>query len=276
MAKTVEHGKPGRFEFYSAQYARFASDLACAMRREVYGEDQGQQGWRTLDEQELIAKWLSSGPQGHVLDVGCGSGGPSLALMERFGGYLTGVDVEAAAIAYGQAQAEARHLADRLTFKLLDGSGPLPFEDKTFDGIVCIDAVNHLGDRDAALREWARLLHAGGRVVFTDPVVVTGPVAKSELDVRASIGAFVFVPPGINEVAMEAAGLRQLHQEDRSSATADVAARWHEVRQRNSEVLEGEEGAEWFAQRQAFLATTAELARSRRLSRILYVAEKPA
>ena len=39
--------------------------------------------------------------------------------------------------------------------------------------------------------------------------------------------------------------------------------------------LEREEGADWFVRRQRFLATTAELAASRRLSRFLYLAEKP-
>ena len=55
---------------------------------------------------------------------------------------------------------------------------------------------------------------------------------------------------------------------------ADVAARWHAARLHRTAELEREEGAEWFEQRQRFLATTAELAMSRRLSRILYLAEK--
>src|SRR3954447_16202794 len=69
-----------QYEFYSAQYARFGSDIAVEIRREVYGEDQGQQGWRTLDEQAQIAALIDRRPC-HVLDIGCGSGGPSLALV---------------------------------------------------------------------------------------------------------------------------------------------------------------------------------------------------
>ncbi len=63
--------------------------------------------------------------------------------------------------------------------------------------------------------------------------------------------------------------------EDRTDATAEIAARWHAVRARHAAQLELEEGAEWFGQRQRFLVTAAELARSRRLSRFLYTAEKP-
>jgi len=51
---TVERQQPAEarsYEFYSAQYSRFGSLLAAEIRREAYGQDLGQQGWRTLDEQ---------------------------------------------------------------------------------------------------------------------------------------------------------------------------------------------------------------------------------
>lgn len=65
----------GRFDFYGAQHARFAGALAREMRREVYGADIGQQGWRTMAEQGLIAKLLRCGPGRHVLDIACGPAG---------------------------------------------------------------------------------------------------------------------------------------------------------------------------------------------------------
>ena len=109
-------------------------------------------------------------------------------------------------------------------------------------------------------------------MVFSDP----GAVAKSALDIRAGTGFFLFVPPGINEEAIQAAGLSLVSREDRTRAIAEIAAGWHAARARCAAELEREEGASWFEQRQRFLALTAELAISRRLSRFLYVAEKPA
>ena len=44
---------------------------------------------------------------------------------------------------------------------------------------------------------------------------------------------------------------------------------------RHADELALDEEPEWFDWRQRFLATTAELARTRRLSRFLYLAEKP-
>src|SRR5204863_10043707 len=114
------------------------------------------------------ADLLRPGPDGRVLDVACGAGGPSLALVERTGCRLTGLDAEAAGVAHAQAQASARRLADRATFAVLDCGGRLPFEDGTFASVLCIDAICHLPDRFGTLAEWARLLHPGGRLLFSD------------------------------------------------------------------------------------------------------------
>ncbi len=264
------------FDFYGSHYRRFGTPLAAAMRREIYGEDLGQTGWRSAAEQVEIADLLGLGPGKRVLDICCGSGGPSLALAERTGCVVCGLDIEAAGIAHAQSVASALGLADRATFQALNCGGGLPFPDGTFDAVLSVDAINHLPDRHGTLTEWARLLRPGGRLLFTDALVVTGPVSKPEIDIRASLGFYLFVPPGVNEAAIATAGLILRKVEDRSAATAEIAARWHDVRARHAGELTLEEGAAWFEQRQLFLATTAELAASRRMSRFLYLAERPA
>ena len=262
------------FDFYASHYARFDSALSARLRQEVYGEDLGQTGWRTAVEQAEIAAWLGLAPGVRLLDVCCGSGGPSLALAERTGCHVTGLDVEPMGVARARAAAEARGLAGLTEFRTADCGAPLPFADGGFDAISCVDAINHLPDRAGTLREWARLLRPGGRLLYTDPCVLTGPVAKAELDVRADLGFYLFVPPGHDEAALPAAGLTLLRREDRTAACADIAARWHAFRERHREELEQQEGAAWYARRQRFLATTAELAGSGRLSRVLYLATR--
>jgi SAM-dependent methyltransferase len=276
MTEQDEGSASGRTDYYSVRYARFGDELAAEMRREVFGEDLGQSGWASAAELPALADLLRLGTESRVLDVACGPGGWSLALVERTGCRLTGLDVEAGGIAHATAQAAARGLANRATFAVADCAGRLPFDDGSFDAILCSDAICHLRDRFGTLSEWARLLHAGGRLLFTDPAVLTGAVAKSELDIRTAPGFYLFVPPGLDEAAIAAAGLTLLRREDRSAATAETAARWHAARAGRAVVLERVEGAAQFEQRQRFFATTAELARSRRLSRFLYVAEKPA
>ena len=111
-------------------------------------------------------------------------------------------------------------------------------------------------------------------MIFTDVFVLTGPVAKSEIEIRASVGFHLFVPPGVNERFIAAAGLTLMRCEDRTAAVAEIASRWHAVRSDHASALIEEEGPGWFERRQRFLAIAAELAASRRLSRFLYVAEK--
>jgi len=264
-----------QYDFYSPQYARFESDVAVEIRREVYGEDQGQQGWRTLDEQAQIADLIDPASSCHLLDIACGSGGPSLALVAATGCTLTGIDKEPSGIERAQRLAAERGLSDKARFVTGDCRNRLPFGDEAFDVVVCIDAVLHLGDRLATLADWTRVLRPGGRLLFTDAAVLTGAVSIDELDIRASQGGFQLVPPGLNETALAAAGLILRRCDDRTQATADIATRLYAARQSRSPELTEMEGGQWFLQRQAFLATTAALAATKRLSRFLYIGEKP-
>ena len=276
MSTIAEDHAADRFEFYAAQYTRFESQVASDIRREVYGEDIGQQGWRSLDEQTIIANLVLESSPCHVLDIGCGSGGPSLSLVNQTGCRLTGVDVEVAGIERAGQQAMAQGLSHQARFEIADCSERLPYPDGAFDVVICIDTVLHLKDRFAALVDWDRVLRPQGRIIFTDAAVVTGSISIEELNIRASQGPFLLVPPGLNEEAVRASGLVLRRSEDRTRATAEIAARWHVARERRAVDLQKEEGEEWFTRRQRFLAMTAELAVSGRLSRFLYIADRPA
>jgi SAM-dependent methyltransferase len=150
----------------------------------------------------------------------------------------------------------------------------LPFEDNTFDGLLCVDAMNHFPDRLDVLKEWSRVLRPGKRAVFTDPVVISGPVTNDELALRSSIGLFLFVPSGLNELLIAQAGLRIVEQEDVTDNAALIGGRWREARHNYKDDLLRIEGEERFESLQRFFDTVHKLTTERRLSRIVYVAEK--
>jgi ubiquinone/menaquinone biosynthesis C-methylase UbiE len=264
-----------RYEFYSAQYARFGSAAAAEVRREAYGNDLGQQGWRTLAEQDVIVDLVNRTKARRLLDIACGSGGPSLDFVARTDCHVTGVDIEPEGIAQAVERALAMRLESRTDFTVANCDAPLPYPDAEFDMVVCIDAVIHLRDRLTTLRDWFRLLRPGGILILTDAAVLTGPVSKLELDVRASQGSFVIVPPGVNERSLEEAGFKLLSSDDTTRETAEIASRLHAAREERAAALKAEEGSDWFAKRQIFLSTTANLAVSGRLSRFRYLAKKP-
>ena len=111
-----------------------------------------------------------------------------------------------------------------------------------FDAVTCIDAVLHLRDRISALKDWFRLLRPGGRLLFTDAAVLTGAVSKQELDIRASQGEFVFVPPQFNEKAIADTGFRLQRLENTTHVVAETAARLHAARDVRSKALKEKKG----------------------------------
>jgi len=162
-------------DHYGAQYGHFATTLYAAIRAETFGEDIGQNGWLTAAEQDLFLSWLGLTNASTLLDIACGSGGPTLRIAALTKCHVHGVDIHAQGIEAARARATAEGLDKRAQFDRVDAGKPLPFEDGSFDAVICIDAVNHLPDRAEVFSEWARVLRPGGRLVFTDPIVVTGP-----------------------------------------------------------------------------------------------------
>jgi SAM-dependent methyltransferase len=189
---------------------------------------------------------------------------------------VTGIDSNENGVAAANLLASRSHLSGAVSFLVADATARLPFDDGSFDALLCVDSMCHFPDRVAVLSEWNRVLKPGGRVVFTDPVVVTGPVTNDELAVRSSVGLFLFVPAGVNEKLIEKSGLRLVRQEDVTEDAAMVSGRWRAARQ----VREGElvriEGQERFEGLQRFFDTVNRLTSDRRLSRIAYVVEKGA
>jgi SAM-dependent methyltransferase len=263
-----------RTEFFDTIYGNFSDPALHAIRKETFGQDIGQNSWLTVDEYDRFTHWLDLDPKKHVLEVASGSGGPALYLARQAGCRVTGIDENESGVATATRAAKSLGLEDRARFVVGDATAPLEFEDRTFDGLLCIDSMNHFPDRLAVLREWRRVLKAGGRAVFTDPVVITGPLTNEDLALRSSIGLFLFVPPGITEKMIEEAGLRLDHKEDVSDNAAQVADRWRRARERHRDDVLKIEGEERFASFQRFFGAVHRLTSERRLSRIAYFTER--
>src|SRR5712692_2912188 len=184
---------------YDASYGNFQTELYSQIRQEAFGEDIGQNGWLTSGEQDMFLGWLDLSPGKTLLDVACGAGGPALRIAATTGCSVVGLDVHEQAVTTASSLAAQRGLAERAEFRSIDATGPLPFSDASFDAITCIDAINHFSERPRIVAEWARLLKVGGRLLFTDPITVTGPLTNAEVAVRSSAGFYLLVPHGYDE-----------------------------------------------------------------------------
>jgi SAM-dependent methyltransferase len=259
---------------YNTNYGNFQGELYGQIRGEAFGEDIGQNSWHTADEQDRFLKWLELSPGQAVLDVACGAGGPALRIAARTGCSVVGIDIHEQAVKTARALAAERGLGERAEFRAADAGGVLPFPDASFDAVTCIDAINHFPDRPRLIAEWVRLLKPGGRVLFTDPITVTGPLTNAEMTVRTSAGFYLLVPHGYDERTIGQCGLQLLECEDVTRNMAKIAEARHAARASRSLALRKIEGDRTYDDEQNFLAVAAQVAREGRLSRFVYVAQK--
>ena len=262
-------------DLYGNAYGNFAARVFEQVRRETYDEDFGQSSWVTGGELRRFIHLLELTVSDNVLDIGCGSGGPALFLARTLGCRVTGVDVNAAGIDIGLVLARQVGLQDQVQFRRSDLREPLPFADQVFDVVVCLDVLCHLPERRRLFDEWYRVLRPGGRMLCTDPVVVSGLVSGDEFRTRSSTGYFEFCPSGVNERLFRDAGFELVRADDATQNEVEVSHRWHAARQQRATELITLEGAEAFAGLQQFLVTVHRLAAERRLSRIVYLGRKP-
>lgn len=261
--------------YYDDAYPRTSEELYAEIRREAFGEDIGQFSWLTAAEYAAFADKLEVDDRSHVLEVACGTGGPALFLAERTGCRITGVDLHEAGITAANERASELGL-DRARFVHADARERLPFDDGTFDAVVCIDAWNHLYEREPVLREWYRVMRRGARLLFTDPIVVTGMLRREEIATRsASMGEFVFTPPGLDEQLVRDAGFVDVRVDDATENMWEVPRRWRAAREQHRSQLDDVEGSETNETFQSFLEMVETLARERRLSRIAILARRP-
>lgn len=105
-------------------------------------------------------------PGDRVLDVGCGTADLCLILAGQVGpaGRVVGLDLSENMLAVGRHKVERSGCADRV--ELIQGNAlELPFPDGSFDVVTSGFMLRNVADLARALREMARVVRPGGRVV---------------------------------------------------------------------------------------------------------------
>jgi demethylmenaquinone methyltransferase/2-methoxy-6-polyprenyl-1,4-benzoquinol methylase len=107
---------------------------------------------------------VAAGPEDRVLDVACGTGMVSRALVDRWGCRVVGLDQSASMLGRARAKLAADpRLAERVTLVEGEAEG-LPFGDREFDHLTFTYLLRYVDDPGTTLRELARVVKPGGRV----------------------------------------------------------------------------------------------------------------
>ena len=129
-------------------------------------------GGETLDvgqvaKMELTADYLALSPNHHVLDLGCGWGGPALYYAEKYGCRVTGVTLSPVQRDFALAWADCRGLRDLIQVEVCDVM-QLPYPEESFDRIIFFESIIHMPDKDAIFARCAELLKPNGRIFIQE------------------------------------------------------------------------------------------------------------
>jgi len=121
--------------------------------------------WSRYGRQTIERLQLAGGER--VLDVCCGSGASAIPAAEGVGqtGTVIGVDLAENLLALARGKARERGLTN-IEFRSGDMT-QLPFDDGSFDVVVCVFGIFFVPDMEVGLRELKRVLRSGGKLAIT-------------------------------------------------------------------------------------------------------------
>ena len=263
-----------KVDLYNSSYGNYALSAYSEIRFETYGEDFGQTSWVTTAESHEIPKLLQLSSSSAVLEIGCGSGGYAVHLAKNIGCQVVGLDINAEGVRNAKALGERDKLGARVKFEQCDVSQRLLVDDNAFDAIYSNDVLCHVPRRSQVLSDLRRVLKPGGRLLFSDALIIGGLLSHEEIATRSSIGMYFFSPPGENERLIKRSELKQIEARDTTDSAALLSKRWHDAREKRKAALVASEGEANFAGVQRFLECVHTLTAERRLLRFLYTAIK--
>ncbi|AGY57050.1 methyltransferase domain-containing protein [Gloeobacter kilaueensis] len=179
-------------------------DASSGLWEEVWGEHMHHGYWeageqtkdRRLAQVDLIVRlidWAAIGTPTSILDVGCGIGGSSLYLAERFGAQVRGITLSPVQCARAQVRAAERGLQAQAQFSVADAH-QLPFADASFDLVWSLESGEHMADKAQFLGECYRVLKPGGQLLFVTWCCRHGELTAREQSWLAAIYRIYHLP----------------------------------------------------------------------------------
>jgi SAM-dependent methyltransferase len=134
-----------------------------------FGPRSHDTGWRLLLDTAIVGGLLAGRPGDRVLDLGAGAGF-STEVLVRFGYHVVALDPDHHALQLAMRRLSFdRRLHAEHAAGVAGLAERLPFTDRDFDGVVGMNVLHHVDDLEGAVKELARVVRPGGRVVLSEP-----------------------------------------------------------------------------------------------------------
>lgn len=155
-------------QFYDASSGLWEQIWGEHMHHGYYGADGRQPKNRRQAQIDLIEELLQwAAPiqaTDRILDVGCGIGGSSLYLAEKFNAHVTGITLSPVQADRARERAQAAGLAagkPSADFQVANAL-EMPFADQSFDLVWSLESGEHMPDKLKFMQECYRVLKPGG------------------------------------------------------------------------------------------------------------------
>ena len=149
----------------------------------------------------------------HLVDIGCGLGGPARYLAKRFQCRVSGVDITEPFVVAANKLTALLGMEEQVRVELGDGQN-LPYPDATFDGGYTQHVTMNVADRPKFFGEAFRVLRPGAFFAMTEHGL--GPTGNPHHPVPWSddgSGAFL-VTPAQTRALLQQAGFEDIVVED--------------------------------------------------------------
>lgn len=114
-----------------------------------------------------LADRLAVKPDDHILDIGCGLGGPARYFAQRFHCNVTGIDITPAFVEAANKLTRLVGMEKQVTIEQGDGEH-LPYTDDMFDGAYTQHVTMNVADRPRFFGEACRVLKRGAFFALTE------------------------------------------------------------------------------------------------------------
>jgi SAM-dependent methyltransferase len=160
-----------------------------------------------------LADRLPIRPDAHILDIGCGLGGPARYIAQRFRCRVSGLDITQPFVEAANKLTALLRMGEQVQVQLGDGQ-LLPYADACFDGAYAQHVTMNVADRPRFFAEAYRVLRPGAFFALTEHGL--GPRGQPHHPVPWSedgSGAYL-ISPQETRARLEEAGFRAIDIEE--------------------------------------------------------------